>query len=343
MRATGTALQSSNSKLALGGSVTLSATVTDSVTATVTGQNPAGTVAFLAGTTVLGTAPVGSGGIASFTTTRLPAGAIDLTATYGGDGQHDPSTSPPVPLEVVKPWLPAQGFGSSSNLAPLAALTGDGPIQEWGTTSNPAISANGSSVDGPSGSGYGQVFSTRNPFAALKPDDSISAWGLAAQALLASTPGSGYTPLFCTDGGGTPSAGAGPGAPASASPATHQSSLAPGPNPGLPFDLVILSPELAGSVPQEELAGARVVILDANRDAISQVGAALQANSGASVVRLISHGQAGRLSLAGQEITTASLQSHAEAIAGWRQFLAPGADLLLYGCSLAATSEAGAW
>ncbi|WP_341886561.1 putative Ig domain-containing protein, partial [Synechococcus sp. UW140] len=111
------------------------------------------------------------------------------------------------------------------------------------------------------------------------------------------------------------------------------------PPAGDPFDLVLLSAELAGSVPQAELAGARVVVLEAGRDGIGQIGAALAAHPGAAVVRVISHGEPGALLLAGQRISTATLAERADALAGWRQHLAPGAEILLYGCSVAASSE----
>jgi hypothetical protein len=102
---------------------------------------------------------------------------------------------------------------------------------------------------------------------------------------------------------------------------------------------VVISPELLGSVPPEELAGARVVVLDGAREVMGQVGAALQAHPGTTVVRLISHGEPGNLLLAGQRISPYTLQLHSHALAGWRQHLAPGAEILLYGCSVAATPE----
>ena len=111
------------------------------------------------------------------------------------------------------------------------------------------------------------------------------------------------------------------------------------PPAGDPFDLVLLSPELAGSVPQAELAGARVVVLEAGRDGIGQIGAALAAHPGAAVVRLFSHGEPGTVLVAGQAITKDTLVEQTEAIAAWRQHLAPGAEILLYGCSVAATPE----
>jgi hypothetical protein len=65
-----------------GAAVTLTATVAG----TATGSNtPAGTVTFLANGSVIGTSPLGAGGIATFTTTDLPTGTVTLGATYNGD------------------------------------------------------------------------------------------------------------------------------------------------------------------------------------------------------------------------------------------------------------------
>ena len=121
--------------------------------------------------------------------------------------------------------------------------------------------------------------------------------------------------------------------------ASNPGPVAAPPRSGDPFNLVLLSAELAGSVPPEELTGARVVVLEAGRDGIGQIGAALAAHPGASVVRLISHGEPGALLLAGQRISNATLQLRADALADWRRHLAPGAEILLYGCSVAASSE----
>jgi len=106
-----------------------------------------------------------------------------------------------------------------------------------------------------------------------------------------------------------------------------------------PLDLVLISSEIASAVPVEELAGSRVVLLAAGHDAIDQVGAALRANPGTAVVRLISHGDPGSLLVAGQRLNRDSLARRAEDIAGWRKHLAAEAEILLYGCAVAATPE----
>ncbi len=112
--ATTTALVSSLNPSTLGQAVTF--------TATVTGVTPTGTVQFFDGATSLGTAPVG-GGVATLTTSALTLGTHPITATYGGDAQNAPSTSPTV-LQVVNvvvnpPQGPTQPIPTLGELALL--------------------------------------------------------------------------------------------------------------------------------------------------------------------------------------------------------------------------------
>ncbi len=78
--------------------VTLTATVSSSTA-------PTGTVTFTdtssSPATALGAAPVGSDGMATLQTATLGAGAHQLTAHYGGDGQSAESTSSPVSVTVA--------------------------------------------------------------------------------------------------------------------------------------------------------------------------------------------------------------------------------------------------
>jgi len=104
---TTTVLTATPNPAVLGQAVTLTATVSAS-------QGPAGlsgTINFLDGSTVLGSAKLGTNNAASLTTASLSAGTHSLTASYGGSGSFAPSTSAVV-KEVVN--VPALGFTLST-------------------------------------------------------------------------------------------------------------------------------------------------------------------------------------------------------------------------------------
>jgi outer membrane protein assembly factor BamB len=117
---TSTALASSLNPATYGQAVTL--------TGTVTVQNggfvPTGVVNFFNGTSFIGDAPLNSKGVATFTTSKLPAGTDTLTAVYPGGGnaagspagalQGVPSTSNTV-KETINPADTTTSLASSLN------------------------------------------------------------------------------------------------------------------------------------------------------------------------------------------------------------------------------------
>lgn len=111
--ATATAVSSSASPTVFGEPVTLTATV--AVVAPGAGQ-PTGTVTFAVGSTVLGTAAVGSDGRATLTTSALGVGARAITAAYLGDNRFAGSTSAPLD-QVVNPTATTTSLASSANPA----------------------------------------------------------------------------------------------------------------------------------------------------------------------------------------------------------------------------------
>jgi len=114
LQTTTTALAAAPTPATAGQKVTL--------TATVSPGDPAGSVSFFDGANLLGTAPVANA-VATISTATLSGGIHSLTATYGGDANNAPSTSPafnesvsggsgsttPNPVSVS----PASGSGSS--------------------------------------------------------------------------------------------------------------------------------------------------------------------------------------------------------------------------------------
>jgi hypothetical protein len=80
-------IASSNTKVASGTSVTLTATLS------ALASNPSGTVTFYDGTTALGSPVTITQGTASMQTSGLSVGAHTITATYSGDKHNGTSTS----------------------------------------------------------------------------------------------------------------------------------------------------------------------------------------------------------------------------------------------------------
>jgi hypothetical protein len=71
-----------------------SVTFTATVTAESNNGTPTGTVGFFDGTTSLGSSVLGSNGMATFSISTLAVGTHGITASYGGDANFAPSTSP---------------------------------------------------------------------------------------------------------------------------------------------------------------------------------------------------------------------------------------------------------
>lgn len=109
-----TALSLSPISIAPGQTVTLTA----HVSATHGTHAPTGTITFVAGTTVLGTAAVGPNGGASLSLSTLVTGTYPIRASYGGDSDFNSSTSGVANLSVTA--IPTNlGLSVSPNPATL--------------------------------------------------------------------------------------------------------------------------------------------------------------------------------------------------------------------------------
>jgi Bacterial Ig-like domain (group 3)/Domain of unknown function (DUF5122) beta-propeller len=111
--ASSTALTVTPATSTVGQSVTL--------TATVTGVGPTGTVTFTDGMTTLGTGSL-SGPTAAFMTSGLAVGSHSITATYGGDANNASSTSGVVMETVSAVQSGGGGGGGAFDLLALCAL-----------------------------------------------------------------------------------------------------------------------------------------------------------------------------------------------------------------------------
>ncbi len=93
---------------------------------------------------------------------------------------------------------------------------------------------------------------------------------------------------------------------------------------------------------EQREAGRQIEILtiDPGIDGIARIGAALAGRSGVSAVHVISHGSDASLQLGSSRLDAAALAARAGEIAAWAGALTEDADLLFYGCDVAA-SRAG--
>jgi CSLREA domain-containing protein len=82
-----------------------------------------------------------------------------------------------------------------------------------------------------------------------------------------------------------------------------------------------------------------VILLDAGRDGVEQVSQALKGRNDVGALHFITHGSAGSFQLAGTRFDSELVGQRAGELMGWRTALDGDADILLYGCNLAASAE----
>ncbi len=86
----------------------------------------------------------------------------------------------------------------------------------------------------------------------------------------------------------------------------------------------------SGVTPDTQLA-----VLDTSRDGIEQIGEILSQHRHISALHLISHGSPGNLQLGNSTLNAENLEKYRPHLQQWQTALAPNADILLYGCSVA--------
>jgi Tol biopolymer transport system component len=87
----------------------------------------------------------------------------------------------------------------------------------------------------------------------------------------------------------------------------------------------------AGVIP-----GLEVVLLDGSQEGIAQITQALKGRRGLSSLHIVAHGEAGGLWLGSGLVNSTSLDQYRQNLQSWAAALAPGADILIYGCNVAA-------
>ncbi|MBD1830008.1 DUF4347 domain-containing protein [Microcoleus vaginatus GB1-A2] len=88
-------------------------------------------------------------------------------------------------------------------------------------------------------------------------------------------------------------------------------------------------------------AGIEVITLDAARDGLEQITAALATRSNIKSIHIISHGRPASLQLGASDLNLTNLKTYAKQLQRWSRSLAHSGEILLYGCEVAA-GEKGA-
>ncbi|MFT5445160.1 MAG: hypothetical protein ACI9DC_000320 [Gammaproteobacteria bacterium] len=98
--------------------------------------------------------------------------------------------------------------------------------------------------------------------------------------------------------------------------------------------------QLLDDLQQRSQTGALdIVLLDSARDGIEQISNALAGYDDLNAVHIISHGDDGTVQLGDTLLERDNLSQYSEAISGWADALSEQADLLFYGCELAASAD----
>ena len=80
-----------------------------------------------------------------------------------------------------------------------------------------------------------------------------------------------------------------------------------------------------------------VIMLDADRNGVDQISRVLADRQDLDAVHFVTHGDEGAVKLGSTWLDSGNVNAYARDITGWQAALTPEADLLFYGCDLAAS------
>jgi Domain of unknown function (DUF4347) len=81
---------------------------------------------------------------------------------------------------------------------------------------------------------------------------------------------------------------------------------------------------------------AEVVVLDPNQDGVDQITEVLANHQDIESLHILSHGDAGKVYLGSTQLSADTLDHYTEKLENWAEALTADADILLYGCEVAA-------
>ncbi|MEL6897416.1 MAG: DUF4347 domain-containing protein, partial [Planctomycetota bacterium] len=133
-------------------------------------------------------------------------------------------------------------------------------------------------------------------------------------------------------------AAAGADIAAAADNASREESSAPASRQQSTNEIVFVDPglenveEILQSIPGDH----ELILMDAKRPGLAQISQVIRQRSGITAVHILSHGGDGKLQLGGGIVDHQALHQHADELRQWANALTDDADVLLYGCDVAA-------
>src|SRR4028119_781296 len=86
--------------------------------------------------------------------------------------------------------------------------------------------------------------------------------------------------------------------------------------------------------------GVEAIVIDSHRDGVEQISEVLANRTNIDSIHLVSHGEPGSLQLGKTRLSVANLEAYSQQLQQWRRALTIDADILIYGCNVAAASYA---
>ncbi|NJS11367.1 MAG: DUF4347 domain-containing protein, partial [Microcoleus sp. CSU_2_2] len=85
--------------------------------------------------------------------------------------------------------------------------------------------------------------------------------------------------------------------------------------------------------------GVEAIIIDSDRDGVEQISEVLANRTNIESIHLVSHGAPGSLQLGKTQLSIDNLEAYSQQLQQWRRALTVDADILIYGCNVAAASR----
>src|SRR6266581_4928996 len=105
----------------------------------------------------------------------------------------------------------------------------------------------------------------------------------------------------------------------------------------------LLSSDTIAQIKASTRSDVEVIVLDPARDGVQQISEILGSHDQLDAVHIVSHGGPGEIKLGTAVLSLDALQERAAEVNGWAAHLDKGADLLLYGCDVAAGAMGAAY